>query len=194
MKNLRPFAILSKLIVVGSLLASVPAFAADAEFKPRPETYICPNVLKAGVDCFLDAVEHLYTMCRHVKSIEVVEFGLEHSEEGVNGAKSEYCVDKHKSSITRFYQAALKDASSSKVAVEGLKSLHTLWLNALAELKWKPPESSAEYQDRVGHAYDTFHERESVVRTALAEAPKAKSKTAANAQRPRKTASAQHAN
>ena len=39
MKNLRPFAILSKLIVVGSLLASVPAFAADAEFKPRPETY-----------------------------------------------------------------------------------------------------------------------------------------------------------
>ena len=35
-------------------------------------------------------------MCRNVKSIEVIEFGYEKSQEGVNGAKSDYCVDKQK--------------------------------------------------------------------------------------------------
>ena len=55
-----------------------------------------------------DAVAHLYTMCRHVKSIEIIEFGYEKSTEGINGAKSEYCVDKQKLNMTRPYQAALR--------------------------------------------------------------------------------------
>ena len=194
MNLLRTLAIFANFLLIGSMLAALPASAAEVEFKPKPETYICPNVLKAGVDCFLDAVEHLYTMCRHVKSIEVSEFGLDHAEEGVNGAKSEYCVDKHKTSIGRFYQAALKEANASKPALEGLKTLHGLWLHALAELKWKPPETTGEYNDRVAQAYDAFRERATLVRTALAEAPKAKTKTAGNVQRSRNTASAAHAN
>ena len=194
MSTFRLLALAARLLVVGNLLLALPALAADAEFKPKPETYICPSFSKAGVDCFLEAVDHLYTMCRQVKSIEVIEFGLEHAEEGVNGAKSEYCVDKHRMSIARFYQAALKEASGSKAALEALKALHSVWLNALTDLKWKPPESTGEYQERIAHAYDAFHERASFVRTALAEAPKGKAKAPASAQHPRNTASAQQAN
>ncbi len=74
---------------------------------PGPQyNYVCPNTDgKGGLDCYFDAVQHLYTMCRHIKSIEVIEFGYEKSEEAVNGAKSEYCVDKQKLNITRPYQA-----------------------------------------------------------------------------------------
>ena len=86
-----------------------------------------------AVDCFLNAVDHLYTMCRHVKSIEIIEFGYEKSEEGVNGAKSEYCVDKQKINITRPYQAALREATGSKAAVDDLRALYELWMKAIAE-------------------------------------------------------------
>ena len=70
-----------------------------------------------------DAVAHLYTMCRNVKSIEIIEFGYEKSTEGTNGAKSEYCLDKQRQNIAQPYQAALKEAKVSQQAVEGLRSL-----------------------------------------------------------------------
>jgi len=194
MTYLRLLALGKKILLAASLLAALPAAAAEAEFKPKAETYICPSFTKPGVDCFLEAVDHLYTMCRQVKSIEVIEFGLEHAEEGVNGSKSEYCVDNHRTSISRFYQAALKEASGSKSAVEALKALHAIWLGALTDLKWHPPESSTEYQERLAHVYDTFHERATVVRTAMAEAPTPKAKSPAKPQPTRKTASAQQAN
>jgi hypothetical protein len=102
---------------------------------PKPETYLCPHATGGAVDCFLHAVEHLYTMCRQVKSIEIIEFGYEQAEQGVNGAKSEYCVDKHKLSIARPYQAALREATPNRLVMDGLRALHDLWLKALAELK-----------------------------------------------------------
>lgn len=151
------------------LVVSGTAPAQAEEFRPKPETYICPNASVLGVDCFLDAVEHLYTMCRHVKSIEILEFGYEHADEGVNGAKSEYCLVKHRASITKPFQAALREARASRAAVDGLKALHELWLNALVELKWKPPETDEEYKGRVGQPYEAFREQATVVRTALAE-------------------------
>jgi hypothetical protein len=98
-------------------------------------------------------------MCRHIKSIEVIEFGYEKSEEGVNGAKSEYCVDKQKLNITRPYQAALREASISTQAVEGVRSLQEFWLDTLVKLKWKPGESDDEYKARVARPYDDFRER-----------------------------------
>ena len=93
-------------------------FATGAETiggNPGPQyNYVCPHADGAGpLDCYFDAVAHLYTMCRNVKSIEIIEFGYEKSEEGTNGAKYEYCVDKQKLNITRPYQAALKEASIS---------------------------------------------------------------------------------
>ena len=117
---------------------------------PGPQyNYVCPNTDgKGGLDCYFDAVQHLYTMCRHIKSIEVIEFGYEKSEEGVNGAKSEYCVDKQKLNITRPYQAALREASISTQAVEGVRSLQEFWLDALVKLSrdQDPRVSSSAYQ------------------------------------------------
>jgi hypothetical protein len=147
----------------------LPVAAQKGAAAPKPDTYICPHSTGSGaVDCFLNAVEHLYTMCRQVKSIEIIEFGYEKSDQGVNGAKSEYCVDKHKLSMTRPYQSALREATGSGPAVEGLRALHDVWLKALAELKWKPGESDAQYKARVVSPYDVFRVRATAVRTALA--------------------------
>src|SRR5438874_11997415 len=128
---------------------------------PGPQyNYACPNTDgKGGLDCYFDAVQHLYTMCRHIKSIEVIEFGYEKSEEGVNGAKSEYCVDKQKLNITRPYQAALREASISTQAVEGLRSLQESWLDALIQLKWNQGETDSDYKKRVAGLHDAFRER-----------------------------------
>jgi len=155
-------------------IAPIPLLAAPAP-GPSPEKYICPNkVRNTAVECFLNAVEHLYTMCRQVKSIEIIEFGYEMAEKGVNGAKSEYCVDKQKQSMARPYDAALREARKSRPATEALRVLHELWLKALAELKWRPPESDTEYRARVAKPYDVFREQAEAVRVALAsKTPKA---------------------
>jgi len=152
-------------------MALVPDAAVAAnDFAQKPEIYICPNSHGGALDCFLDAVPHLYTMCRQVKSIEILEFGYEQAEQGVNGAKSEYCVDKHKASITRHYQAALREATQSRAAVETLRALHDYWQKSLVELKWHAPESDDQYKTRVAKPYETFRERAEAVRAALAEA------------------------
>ena len=128
---------------------------------PGPQhNYICPNADGQGaLDCYFDAVAHLYTMCKHVKSIEIIEFGYEKSDDGTNGAKSEYCLDKQKLSMTRPYQSALREASISQQAVEGLRSLQEYWLQALGALKWHQGESDDDYKTRTARPYDDFRER-----------------------------------
>ena len=164
---------------LGMLVAVVPLVAHPAEFIPNPnfvpkaDTYICPNSTGGAVDCYLDAVPHLYTMCRHVKSIEIIEFGYEKSTEGTNGAKSEYCIDKHRLSMTRPYQAALKEATPSAKAVDGLRELQELWLKSLNELKWIPGETDEQYKARVAKPYEIFSERAIAVRAVLPEKGKA---------------------
>lgn len=162
---------LRPLILVVSFAASAAALPANVEKDPnapKPDTYICPNAASAkAVDCFLNAVEHLYTMCRQVKSIEIIEFGYAKSEEGVNGAKSEYCIDKHRLTMTRPYQAALKEATGSKAAVDGLRGLYDTWLKALADLKWIPGETDEQYKARIAKPYAVFQEQASTVRVAL---------------------------
>jgi hypothetical protein len=162
-------------VVALALAASTAASAADGpKFQPG-SNYICPNNSDTGLECYLDAVRHLYTMCRHIKSIEVIEFGYEKAQEGVNGAKSEYCVDKQKLNIARPYQAALAQATPSKDAVSGLRTLQELWLEALAGLKWKAGESDEDYKSRVARPYVAFSEWTEAIRTAVANAPKAPS-------------------
>ncbi len=150
-------------------LAPLPALA-DNDFAQKPESYICPNAGNDAIDCYLDAVPHLYTMCRQVKSIEIIEFGYEHAEQGVNGAKSEYCVDKHKHSITRHFQAALRAATKSRAAAESLRALQDFWAKSLTELRWQPGEDDEHYKARVAKPYEGFRERADAVRTALATA------------------------
>lgn len=177
-QGLLPFA-------VAALLVAPPVVAQKDPGAPKPDTYICPSVTSAkAIDCFLNAVEHLYTMCRQVKSIEIIEFGYDKSEEGVNGAKSEYCVDKHKLSMTRPYQAALREATGTSSAVDGLRQMHDLWLKALAELKWVPGESDDHYKLRVARPYDVFSEQAGVVRVALEQGAARPGATAASAGKP----------
>ena len=89
--------------------------AGEARALDKVDPYICPTKEKgSGTECFLEAIPQTYTMCRHIKSIEVLEFGLPGSEEGVNGAKTESCIDKHKLSVNRPYQAALRAAPTDR--------------------------------------------------------------------------------
>jgi hypothetical protein len=133
-------------------------------------------------------------MCRQIKSIEILEFGYEKSEEGVNGAKTEYCVDKHKLSMTRPYQAALKEATGSRGAVDGLRSLHDLWLKALAELKWVPGESDEQYKARVARPYAVFTEYATTVRVAIEHVPAKASVASAGAAKAKPAVAAKSSN
>lgn len=144
---------------------------------PGPEhNYVCPHADgEAPVECYFDAVQHLYTMCRNVKSIEVIEFGYEKSLEGTNAAKSESCLDKQKLNIGAPFKAALKQIGKSKLAAEGLESLQKTWLAAMSELKWVEGETDDQYKARVAKPYDDFKERIATIRTALVvEKPPAK--------------------
>jgi hypothetical protein len=158
------------LVVVAAFVFAAPATAQ--KFDPG-SVYICPDHSDNGLDCYLDAVVHLYTMCRHVKSIEIIEFGLPKAQEGVNGAKSEYCVDKQKVNITRPYQAALREATPYREVVDGLRSLQQLWLDAMANLKWQSGEAADAYQDRVLKVYDELSWKIEAVRVGFNTAPDA---------------------
>jgi hypothetical protein len=167
---------IERLIVLFAVAMCVP-FAASAQTQKfqAASTYICPNTPDTGLDCYLDAVVHLYTMCRHVKSIEIIEFGHAKAQEGVNGAKSEYCVDKQKINITRPYQAALREATGWREAVDGLRDLQQFWLESMANLKWKAGEPGDAYEDRVNHIYDELSWKIDAVRVSFATPPDAAS-------------------
>ncbi len=165
---------LARLVLVLLAAAAVQfAPAAAAQKFQSGSNYICPNNSDTGLNCYLDAVIHLYTMCRHVKSIEIIEFGLPGAQEGVNGAKSEYCVDKQKLNIVRPYQAALKEATGYRDAVDGLRTLQQYWLDSMARLKWHNGEPRDTYEDRVMRAYDELSCKIDSVRVAFSTAPDA---------------------
>src|SRR2546425_13158787 len=99
-----------------AMFAMFAMFQSDVALAlDKVDPYICPTAAHgSGMECFLEAVPQTYTMCRQIKSIEIIEFGLTGAQEGVHGAKTEYCIDKHKLSIARPYQAALREAARSK--------------------------------------------------------------------------------
>jgi hypothetical protein len=183
-------AVRSKGVVVSALPLSlaVLAFAAAAVAAPvqaqsylaRPQAiggnpgpahnYVCPNADGGpALDCFLDAVRHLYTICKNVKNIEILEFGYEKSDEGTNPAKSESCVHKQRTNIARPFQAALKEATISRQAVEKLRELHAYWIASLAALKWRPEESAEDYLVRTGMVYPSIDEQADSIRALLTE-------------------------
>jgi hypothetical protein len=154
---------ITAILAFAALFAPLPAHAQKFE---AGSVYICPNNSETGLDCYLDAVVHLYTMCRHVKSIEIIEFGHVKAQEGVNGAKSEYCVDKQKINITRPYQAALRESTGFREAVEHLRDLQQFWLDAMANLRWKG-EDPHDYEYRVTKVYDELSYKIDGVRVAF---------------------------
>jgi hypothetical protein len=156
------------LLVLLAALCWVPAraFALD-----KVDPYICPTQAQgSGIDCFLEAVPQTYTMCRHIKSIEIIEFGLTGAQEGVHGAKTEYCIDKHKLLIVRPYQAALRESGRKKEMVAGLRKLYDEWLDSLTKLVPGPNETDEAYKQRVVRPYAEFNEQIQAIRT-LAIAP-----------------------
>jgi hypothetical protein len=157
---------IERLIVLFAAALCVPfAASAQAQKFQVASTYICPNTPGTGLDCYLDAVVHLYTMCRHVKSIEIIEFGHAKAQEGVNGAKSEYCVDKQKINIARPYEAALREATGWREAVDDLRALQEFWLESMANLKWRRV-SGRRLRGRVNHIYDELSYKIDAVRVA----------------------------
>jgi len=152
-----------------SLVAPMTAQALD-----KVDPYICPTKTQgSGFDCFLEAVPQTYTMCRHIKSIEIIEFGLAGAQEGVNGAKTESCIEKHKLSMTRPYQAALREGARNKDEVVGLRKLYDMWLDALAKLKPISGESDDGYKQRVIGPYGEFNEQIKSIRVIAETPPKA---------------------
>jgi hypothetical protein len=155
---------------------ALPAFAPAAAAEtiggnPGPQyNYVCPHADNAGaLDCYFDAVQHLYTMCRNVKSIEIIEFGYEDSQEGINAAKFESCLDKQKLNMARPYQAALKEARVSKQVTEGVQSLHEYWLQALQHIRWNRGETDEQYKERVNvRPYNDFRDKIAGIQTILA--------------------------
>ncbi|HVE48221.1 MAG TPA: hypothetical protein VNG69_01230 [Casimicrobiaceae bacterium] len=177
--SLRRFA---PLIACVSISLAPPVFAQPlkASYLAKPmvvggnpgpvHNYVCPNVDGGpALDCFLDAIRHLYTMCKHVKTIEIIEFGYEKSDEGTNTAKSESCVDKQKLNIAKPYAVALKEAPG-KPAIDSLRNLYDFWLTSLVSLKWRPGESDEDYGVRTGMVYPSIDERVDSIRTLVAEA------------------------
>ncbi len=170
------------LLSLPLVLTAAPLDAATIGGNPGPEhNYVCPHADgQPQLECFFDAVQHLYTMCRNVKSIEILEFGYEKSTEGTNGAKTEYCLDKQKQNIERPYKAALREVAKSKPAVEGVQHLQQTWLAAMKELQWRSGESDDDYKARVAKPYEAFTAGIASVRTsvAAAQAPAASAKSA----------------
>ena len=165
------------LLALAALFAPLPAHAQ--KFEPG-SVYICPNQSATGLECYLDAVVHLYTMCRHVKSIEIIEFGHAKAQEGVNGAKSEYCVDKQKINITRPYQAALREATPWRDAVENLRALQQFWLDAMVNLRWNG-EAPQDYEYRVTKVYEALSWKIDEVRVSFTTAEDSAARPAAAA-------------
>ncbi|MDQ2962055.1 MAG: hypothetical protein M3R31_02680 [Pseudomonadota bacterium] len=150
------------MFVLATALPAAPVSALD-----KVDPYICPTTAKgSAIDCFLEAVPQTYTMCRQIKSIEIIEFGLKGAQEGVNGAKTEYCIDKHKLSIARPYQAALREAARNAEVVQGLRQLHDAWLESLAKLVPAPDEADEGYKQRVISPYADFSERTRGIRAS----------------------------
>jgi hypothetical protein len=144
-----------------ALVATPAAAQKTIGGNPGPAyNYVCPNADRAPpLDCYFDAVRHLYTMCRHVKSIEIIEWGFEKAQEGVNAAKSNSCIEKQRGNMTKPYQAALREAAISRQAVDGVRSLNEAWQGALADLRWRPGESNDDYLTRTVAPYMDFEER-----------------------------------
>ena len=135
-----------------------PSRAAPAPKTHRRQSgpaynYVCPNVDgKPALDCYLDAVAHLYTMCRHVKSIEIIEFGYDEvAAKASTAPRASPASTSRSGNITRPYQAALREADAHRSeAVEGLRSAATRpGLKALADLTVAPGRDRRRLQERV---------------------------------------------
>jgi hypothetical protein len=128
---------------------------------PGPQyNYICPHADGAGaLDCYFDAVQHLYTMCRNVKSIEIIEFGYEDSIEGLNAAKYESCLDKQKLNMAALPGGAQGGAHARSRRSEACRACRSIGSRRCRASAGSAGETDYEYKTRVDARYDEFRTR-----------------------------------
>ncbi|MCL2871583.1 MAG: hypothetical protein FWF41_01135 [Betaproteobacteria bacterium] len=132
--------------------------------------FVCPHTSRiSAIGCFLDAVDHLYTVCRQVKAIELLEFGFASGEQGANGLKSAYCRGKQKITLPPYFEAAQREAQakSSCEAMVALNDLYMVWNTAMAGLRQQPNETEDDYRQRIAAPYSAFAAYSQQIREAL---------------------------
>jgi hypothetical protein len=133
--------------------------------------FVCPDAKdKTAISCFLNATEHLYEVCANVKGIELSEFGYAHGEEGSNGFKSDFCRQKQRASLPRYFNEAMREAEknySCEVIID-LAELYRSWGDWMSAIKPYPGESEASYQARAGAPEEIFQAYDSEIRAAMA--------------------------
>mgnify|MGYP003693774187 CR=1 FL=1 len=104
------------------------------------------------------------------KSIEIIEFGYERSTEGTNGAKSEYCVDKHRPSITATLPiGACKKRRPTALPSTASQALQELWLKSLRRTQvGRRRERRAITRHGLRSRMRLFSERAAAIRAVLA--------------------------
>jgi hypothetical protein len=155
MRKALAFSMMASIAVLSVALFGVLT-SGDARALDKVDPYICPTKAQgSAIDCFLEAIPQTYTMCRHIKGIEIIEYGMAGQQEGVNGAKTDGCIDKHKLSLNLPYQASLR-AARNPAEVQSLRKLYATWLDSMVKLHPAPNESESEYKERVVRPYDEF--------------------------------------
>ena len=162
----------------GKTTAKIPAKVVKEIFSEQPSAgFVCPNADTLGAtECFLDATEHLYTVCRHVKAIELIEYGFEKARDTINNTKSDYCRNKQKVSMPRYFEAALREAqnSSSCATAHHINQLYAVWTASMIALKQLPDETEQEYQRRIDVPYRAFAAYKQHIRDTLVAASSGK--------------------
>ncbi|MDR1529729.1 MAG: hypothetical protein LBS40_04945 [Burkholderiales bacterium] len=133
---------------------------STVEVSAQPSArFVCPHTDRINAtECFIDATEHLYTVCRQVKAIELIEHGFDKAEDGANAFKSDFCRRKQKVSMPPYFDAALREAQMffSCETIRHINELYAVWHTSLFALKQRPDETETEYQQRITVPYLAF--------------------------------------
>jgi hypothetical protein len=138
------------LVLAAGGLAPSPALA-DRQF-------FCGKDIPGAVECYVYAVSYAYRMCHQVQTIAVIEYGIEESNQGTNGKKYEFCVDKQKRLIREPYRDALQQVRHDRTLTALVQALHTEWERSLAALPPSPGEQVDSYNIRIVNPYLTLAE------------------------------------
>ena len=70
--------------------------------------------------------------------------------------------------VRKAHTPSLREASISKQAVDGLRSLHEYWIASLVALKWRSGESDDDYKERTGGVLQDLQARAEGIRAIVA--------------------------
>ncbi len=71
---------LSTMVLLAALSVALLGILTSGEARAldKVDPYICPTKASgSAIDCFLEAIPQTYTMCRHIKGIEIIEYACQ---------------------------------------------------------------------------------------------------------------------